>query len=198
MWAIWDLIHCCWGAPQWAPAPKLIATTPNADLIGSTHIESHPRNQDVSTWRSCLEMIKCMNPLSSRWSYPDTARSSMRRKAQLHIWFIALRDSSGVFKVCIKACFLGPLEVFVWGPDVFSLASVNDPQLLSAAKPRVHSSMWNARGCEVTVGSHLTQKTGICQTFFHQQTTSPPQEMFLFQIKFDEDILGIRWIGYGH
>lgn len=30
--------------------------------------------------------------------------------------------------------------------------------------------MWNAQGCEVTVGSHLTQKTGICQTFFQQQT----------------------------
>lgn len=101
---------CCWGPfclkALWPLSGHLLQNSSKQlqTLISLVwHTSSRPTleismmSAACSTWGSGWEIIKCMNQLSSRWSYPDTARSSMSRKAQLHIWFVALWDSSGGF-----------------------------------------------------------------------------------------------------
>lgn len=113
---------------------------------------------------------------------------------KVHIWFTARRDDS--------FCFLDPLKgLFIWRPGVSRSPVFVTPPGSSA---EVHSTMWNAQGCEVTVGSHLNQKTGICQAFIHQQTIPqkyvPVSHQFpwgRFGQESDELVLGIRML-FGH
>lgn len=178
-------------APQRAPAPKSIGKQLQTLISLARHTSLSPTleirmmSAACSTWGSSWETIKCTNQLSSRWSYPGSARSSVSRKAQLHIWFIALRDSSVVSKVC----FLGPLSGICLRPWCFSLASVKWP----SREPRVRSTMWNARG----LWGHLSQKTGICQTFFHEQTIPPKKCSCFKSVAMRICWTGVRWIGYG-
>lgn len=191
-----------WGGPS---GGHLLQNSPQQlqTLISCTRrtssrptLEIRMMSAACSTWGSSWEIIKCVNQRRSRWSYPDTARSSMNRKAQLPFDL----QLQGIVVGGGSAFPRGPIQLRPW---CFSLAVVSDPQPLCAAKPRVHSTMWNAQGCEVTVGSHLTQKTGICQTFFHQQTIPknvPVSNQFRwghFGWESDELVLGIRVL-FGH
>lgn len=113
MWAIWELIHCCWGpfcleAPWprsghllWNSSQQLQILISLARYTStSPTLKSQWCQLPVATWGSSWKIIKCINQLSSKWSYPDNACSSMSRKEQLHIWFIASRDNSGVYSLC--------------------------------------------------------------------------------------------------
>lgn len=113
------------------------------------------------------------------------------RRPLIH-WFSVYGDSTGVSKVCVNICFLRGIYLRPWW---FSLASLCDPQFLCAAKPRVHSTMLNARGWAFTVGRHLTPKQESAR---HSSTStqSTPKNMFLFQINFDDDILDMNQMNW--
>lgn len=148
---LWALLPQNPVAPQRAPAPELNSKCWSRWLH--------------NVWLSSLTLVirimsAAYSTQGSSWEIEtDAARSSVSRKAHytFDLWCEFLKFISVT---------MAHSRVICRKPWCFSIASVSDPEFFCPAKSRVHSTMWNAQGCEVTVGSHLNQKTGICQTFF--------------------------------